>query len=600
MYLTFKQSDEENVFKYKEPKRSLEFDSHLRSASLLLFNNKTFVNILYQNQLNSFSTFYHSITNNIHQSQFHPLSVIWEIIKLLEPKKRDYFLFKISKNIACKCGYEMSVSNKNFYYEIEVGELIDYANTNTTSDFLVDMNKTFKLNRANSNNHLNKLYGKLLVLHLSTLKNNNKLLVRCNNCKNPIENSSICFSINKVPAYLTFSLQFNPNSINLHDTLTMLILIPKIFELNSLFETNTITEKQFYNLTGVIFISPCKVFSIAIKSEGDSQWKYYTNGINDNIIYCQHWANVLEITLKRGDVPILITYKNQQKILDDDELNVNEIDQLERYTINAENPVIKDNSLRVKENLIPLCDNSICGYSGVKASLNSNKTSTSNSTTSKNGSIVGDLMNISGMNIGQGVYINNNTNVMAFNQRIVTQKEVKPKINMPLGNNSHTPTRRNKDPVKVKANNKTNRDISKKEQKWKCDICETMNANNVYRCSSCMTINLYQKDLINNSYNYPLAKKNSTIEASSAKKNYSKVNTMTNPSTGRNNKTPLETKMNNRQLSLRNLSRKKSQNTSMNRTLDGKNVPHKSPLATFKAPVYQGKKSSSIKTQKFF
>ena len=153
MYLTFKQSDEENVFKYKEPKRSLEFDSHLRSASLLLFNNKTFVNILYQNQLNSFSTFYHSITNNIHQSQFHPLSVIWEIIKLLEPKKRDYFLFKISKNIACKCGYEMSVSNKNFYYEIEVGELIDYANTNTTSDFLVDMNKTFKLNRANSNNN---------------------------------------------------------------------------------------------------------------------------------------------------------------------------------------------------------------------------------------------------------------------------------------------------------------------------------------------------------------------------------------------------------------------------------------------------------------
>ena len=544
MYLTQEQ-DQKSCVKSLNQNKLFEYNSHLLTSKILLSTNKQIVNLFFHNDKNLFFCFFHSLTNEIQLNLIpHPIIIVDWILRKLNLQKDKNFVLKITKNEFCNCTHIKSEINQIFY-EITIEPIFSLVKDENMGDFLVDMNSTFKPNRNQMRNKLNKLYGKLLIFHLSLNKqiNNDKSIQKCKKCKSKI---NTILGIENAPYYLTFEFQFiNINTISLSDALTLMIMIPKIFEINSLFERSELKEKHFYALVSVIFISSCKVYTIAVKNENDVHWKYHTHNHVKEVINCAQYLDVIITSLKRGDIPIATMYKRQTKYCEE-ELSVDDIDTLERYAFNSSNT--KENTLRVNESVMSMTIGNELYNSVDKGYAYSNKTSTSNSTTSKNGSIVGDInaigFNNNGFSINQ---INGKVNMIGFNQRPQVNKQNKMNNNSSItGNNSISSKRKSitnkKETVKFKLIN------PKIKNRWKCDICDTMNPDNVYRCTSCKTINLYKKEIIE--------------VASSPISSH----------------TPSKTSYKKRQLSLH-------LNQNNNRTIDSRNPSRKSPISSFNAHI---------------
>lgn len=540
MHLTQEQ-DQKSCVKSVNQDKFLGYNSHLLTSKILLSTNKQIVNLFFHNDKNLFFCFFHSLTNEIqHKLISHPIIIVDWVLRKLNLQKDKNFVLKITKNEFCNCTNVKTEINK-IIYEITIDPIFSLVKDENIEQFVVDMNSTFKPNKNQIRNKLNKLYGKLLIFHLSLSKqiDNDNSKQKCKKCKSKINTA---LEIENDPYYLIFGFQFtNINTISLSDALTLMIMIPKIFELNSLFERSELKEKHFYALVSVIFISSCKVYTIAVKNENDAHWKYYTHNYVKEVINCAQYLDVIITGLKRGDIPIAAMYKRQTKYCEE-ELRVDDIDALERFAFNSSNT--KENTLRVNESVMSVTIGNELYNSVDKGYAYSNKTSTSNSTTSKNGSIVGDINAIGFNNIVLSInQINEKVNMFGFNQRPQVNKQIK--IN---NKSSHTGTKisskrkclgNKKDTAKFKLINPKNK------SRWKCDICDTMNLNNVYRCISCKTINLYQKEI---------------IEVASPPISF---------------QTPSKTSNKKRQLSLRS----PEQNNS--RTIDSRNSSRKSPISSF-------------------
>ena len=179
------------------------------------------------------------------------------------------------------------------------------------------------------------------------------------------------YILKKSPSYLIFNLEidFFKNKelfYSLNNILKTFVLIPHIFNINTLFNTKQNNDNTKYELIGILFIKISKIYSCIFKSKDNEIFYYYED---NNFTSFNNYYDIILFSIKNGNIPIALIY---QKIINNIKFNINyelteeKINKLEKYVKNANNlnQNLK-NKIRTRENII--ADN----Y-GINYSINNN------------------------------------------------------------------------------------------------------------------------------------------------------------------------------------------------------------------------------------
>lgn len=224
------------------------------------------------------------------------------------------------------------------------------SNVNT-----VEISKSLKAKGGKStpvleeNYSITNLKGKLFVYFKIFVDNINincpEKGIRCS-----INKIKKTFCLSTVPSYLTFNLTY-PVGCQTHlSRLKSFILIPKIFELSSVFSYPGKNNK-FYEFTGAICENSNKYYTCFFKDNETNVWLHF----KDEIVTRLEDRNALiSFCIKNGDTPILVFFAEQDKYVSagDKELSQEEIERLERYCRNLDSlHVINENRFRPLEDV---------------------------------------------------------------------------------------------------------------------------------------------------------------------------------------------------------------------------------------------------------
>ena len=246
----------------------------------------------------------------------------------------------------CECSAQSKpiLSNNNYILDIPINIIINKFLSNK----LKDMNQ-------------------MLFIFYQQLIQNIKIKGDCpiygKNCKtNKVHKKYI---LKKCPSYLIFNLEndfFKNKEIfcSLNNILKTFILIPHIFNINSLFDLKQKNAQNKYELIGILFLKISKIYSCIFKSK--EIFYYYEE---NTFISFDNYYDIILFSLKNGNTPIALIY---QKINDNNEININyelteeKINNLEKYVKNTNNlnQNLK-NKIRTRENII--ADNFDINYS---------------------------------------------------------------------------------------------------------------------------------------------------------------------------------------------------------------------------------------------
>ena len=179
------------------------------------------------------------------------------------------------------------------------------------------------------------------------------------------------YILKKSPSYLIFNLEidFFKNKelfYSLNNILKTFVLIPHIFNINTLFNTKQNNGNTKYELIGILFLKISKIYSCIFKSKDNEIFYYYED---NNFTSFNNYYDIILFSIKNGNIPIALIY---QKIINNIKFNINyelteeKINKLEKYVKNANNlnQNLK-NKIRTRENII--ADN----Y-GINYSINNN------------------------------------------------------------------------------------------------------------------------------------------------------------------------------------------------------------------------------------
>ena len=179
------------------------------------------------------------------------------------------------------------------------------------------------------------------------------------------------YILKKSPSYLIFNLEidFFKNKelfYSLNNILKTFVLIPHIFNINTLFNTKQNNGNTKYELIGILFLKISKIYSCIFKSKDNEIFYYYED---NNFTSFNNYYDIISFSIKNGNIPIALIY---QKIINNIKFNINyelteeKINKLEKYVKNANNlnQNLK-NKIRTRENII--ADN----Y-GINYSINNN------------------------------------------------------------------------------------------------------------------------------------------------------------------------------------------------------------------------------------
>ncbi len=266
----------------------------------------------------------------------------------------------------CKKSSKRMFSYHNYVFDIPLDKLFELTNMN-----LIEMTKSFKLKGGKMMNEISSacdLKGKLFLYFKKLLECNR---VVCTEGRCEINKTNSRFMIANNPHYLVFSIQKNGyNSIL--DILNTFILIPKIFDLATMFE-HSARQKLFYELIGVIMIKPSKTYTSCFRK--DEQWIYHDE--EESRLFSS-WFEFITHCLKNAESPFMLYFNLQDKYLNfDKDLSNDEIQILERYARNADDlSNICQNKFRINEDYLKFDH-----LDSIKPSNSKNSTSIS---TSKN------------------------------------------------------------------------------------------------------------------------------------------------------------------------------------------------------------------------
>ena len=270
----------------------------------------------------------------------------------------NYLWVKMLKYYECECrGQSKKILNKNNYFiDIPINLII---------------NKYYKNNMYDINQRL-FIYYKQLISNFTINIDCPKL---GNECK--INKVHYKYILKNFPSYLIFNLEndfFKNNELfySLKETLKNFVLIPHIFNINSLFdiENNNNDNKNYYELIGIIFLNVSKVYTCMFKE--NNIFNYYDDNIFLNF---NNYYDIILYSIKNGLIPVSIFYenidlntnnnnidRNSIKYDPNYELNKEQVAKLEKYIKNT-NSLTKNlkNKIRTSENIIS--DNYTINYS---------------------------------------------------------------------------------------------------------------------------------------------------------------------------------------------------------------------------------------------
>ena len=243
----------------------------------------------------------------------------------LIPNDNNLFIMHLSKFETCLlCGNTFQSLTKKYLFDIPIIAILQL--TRKTS--VVDMSKTSKIRSSSKETSLNDLKDNLFPFFKQYISN---CIMDCNCNSNKISTCSKTFTIEGKPLYIMLSLSYNiekekEDYLNKTDLLRIFILIPKLFELGSLFEHQS-SVKIFYEIQGLICIKN-GYQSVTILKHGKI-WTYY----EDEIVFTfVSFHEMVQFSLNNGIVPYGITYcKLDDKYNDSEEFNFEELSALERY-----------------------------------------------------------------------------------------------------------------------------------------------------------------------------------------------------------------------------------------------------------------------------
>jgi hypothetical protein len=240
----------------------------------------------------------------------------------------------------CKASNKRLFSYHNYVFDIPIEKLFEL----TSNVNLIEMSKSFKikkggLSQSNELNGLSDLKGKLF-LYLKMLINQVKVDCPEKGIRCSVNKTNKNLYLSNFPHYLSFSLhkekEKNYNT-TIEEVLKTLILIPKIFDLSTIFDHSS-KQKVFHEFFGAILIKPSKSYTCLFLEKGsdtgDSKWIHYDDTI---VSYYNSWFEAVSACLKKLELPVMIFYQMQDKYSDiEKDLSAEEVQTLERYAINLE------------------------------------------------------------------------------------------------------------------------------------------------------------------------------------------------------------------------------------------------------------------------
>ena len=249
----------------------------------------------------------------------------------------------ISRIDECECGSNKKIlfSNHNYVFDIPL-------------DLILELIK--------NKNELNTINNK--IFHYYKILFNNKFINDCpsngNRCViNRVHKKLV---LNNNPLYFVFNLQFMniKKILTCFEILKSFILIPKILDLNLLFDFNVNGNKIFYkfDFKGMILLKNNHSFScFFINKNLNNIFIYYDD---ENYKFFNNYFDVVNYVLKNKQIPYMIFYKINNNNLVDNNNNFNDvflsneqINILEKFAINNDNFYkILQNKIRINEDIL--------------------------------------------------------------------------------------------------------------------------------------------------------------------------------------------------------------------------------------------------------
>jgi hypothetical protein len=236
----------------------------------------------------------------------------------------------------CKGNSKRFYSNHNFIFDLPLDKVFDLSNNMN----LIEMSKSFKLKSgkisevgSNEITSLVDLKGKLF-LYFKLLLNYVKVECPAKGIRCEVNKTYKSFFLSNSPSYLSFSLQ-NQTHINtsVMEILKTFILIPKIFDLGTLFDHSS-KQKIFFEFFGAILLKPGKSYTCFFKNKEMNKWIHYDD---EKISSYSSWFELLSSCLKNSESPILLFYQKQEKFTEEKDIGLEEILLLEKHARNADN-----------------------------------------------------------------------------------------------------------------------------------------------------------------------------------------------------------------------------------------------------------------------
>jgi hypothetical protein len=238
----------------------------------------------------------------------------------------------------CKGNSKRFYSNHNFIFDLPLDKVFELSSNMN----LIEMSKSFKLKSgkisevgSSETTSLVDLKGKLF-LYFKLLVNYVKVECPAKGIRCEINKTYKSFFLSNSPSYLIFSLQ-KQTLINMNfsvmEILKTFILIPKIFDLGTLFDHSS-KQKIFYEFYGAILLKPGKTYTCFFKNKELNKWVHYDD---EKISTYSSWFELLSSSLKNSESPILLFYQVQEKFTEEKDLSLEEIQLLEKHARNADN-----------------------------------------------------------------------------------------------------------------------------------------------------------------------------------------------------------------------------------------------------------------------
>ena len=331
--------------------------NELKESLSYLFNNRSkFI----MNQPDDAVDLFFVILNAIHSFSIKsPLNQISdELCNNSKCFSHKYIWMDLTRIDECECNgtSRRLFSNHNYITDIPMSQIFTLINnySNKNPKYILAAN-----------------YQKLFFYYKELLHNMNM------NC--PL-NGNRC-NINKIhhrlflgnsPSYFIFHLDYNQSNNNIFNSYSMLnilkcfVLISKSLNISTLFEENIRNKNDYnfnknYNFIGLVFLSLTKIYSCAFKSMNINNNNILYNYFNgDNYLSFNNFYDLVVYSLKNGLIPIMLFYQDNQinnNLYDNfknDILSKEQINQLEKYSINIDNllKTVTHNKIRNNENVL--------------------------------------------------------------------------------------------------------------------------------------------------------------------------------------------------------------------------------------------------------